>query len=141
MHLLDTRTAEGRPAGLVNGVPARINGSGLVEGDVSFGGAMVAFGRAEAPVRATLASAVPPSLVPQPLIRGIAVKDGRVVLSVDETVPFVTYDLVGAGSPDAAQRSSRRVARHRRDGVVGETITLEADVDDQVRFFRVVRAE
>ena len=141
VYLLDTRTAEGYPAGLVNGIPARINGYGLVEGEVSLGGAMVAFGRAEAPVRATLASAVPPSLVPQPVIRGIEVKDGQVVLSVDDTVPFVTYDLVGASSPNALQKTSRCVARHRRDGVVGETITLEADVDDQVRFFRVVRAE
>ena len=142
VQLLDTRTAAGRPAGLVDGVPARINGSGRVDGTVSLGGAgMVAFGRGTGPARASLASALPPGLVPQPVITGIAVQDGRVVVSVDGTVPFVTYDLSGAETPDGLARQPDRVARERRDGAAGQTVVLEVEPGAKARFFKVVRAK
>ena len=142
VQLLDTRTAAGRPAGLVDGVPGRINGFGRVDGAVSLDGAgMVAFGRADGPARATLASALPPELVPQPVITGIAMRDGRVTVSVDDTVPFVTYDLSGAETPDGLARQPDRVARERRDGVAGRTVTLEVEPGAKARFFKVVRAK
>ena len=140
VQLLDTRNASGTPVGLVDGVPARINGYGAVEGKVEFNGGMVAFGKAQGAARAAYASALPPELVPQPVITGIQVQDGRVVLSVDGTVPFVTYDLAGAETPNGLTRG-RRVARGKRDGVTGQTITLEADANTTARFFKVVRAE
>lgn len=140
VRLLDTRNADGVPVGLVNGVPGRINGSGEVKGDVSLDGGFVSFGKATGAARATLASTLPPELVPQPVITGIQVKDGRVTLSVDDTVPFVTYDVAGAETP-AALTKGRRVARGKRDGAAGQTITLEADADSQVKFFKIVRAE
>lgn len=141
VQLLDTRTAEGRPAGLVNGLPARINGYGQVDGTVGFDNAMVSFGQGKGSARAALASALPPELVPQPVITGITVKEGRVLLTVDDTVPFVTYDLAGAETPNGLHGSARRVARGKRDGVAGRAITLEADAHAQVKFFKVVRAE
>ena len=142
VQLLDTRTAAGKPAGLVDGVPARINGSGEVEGVVDLDGAgMVAFGRAFGPARASLASTLPPGLVPQPVITGIDVQDGRVVVSVDDTVPFVTYDLSGAETPEGLSRQPDRVAREKRDGAAGRTVVLEVEPGAKARFFKVVRAK
>ena len=142
VQLLDTRTAAGQPAGLVDGVPARINGFGRVDGTVSLDGAgMIAFGRADGPARASLASSLPPGLAPQPVITGIDVRDGRVTVSVDDTVPFVTYDLSGAETPDGLVRQPDRVARERRDGVAGRTVTLEVEPGAKARFFKVVRAK
>ena len=142
VQLLDTRAADGRPVGLVNGVPGRINGFGRVDGTISLDVAgMVAFGRASGPARASLASALPPELVPQPVITGIAVQDGRVVVSVDDTVPFVTYDLSGAETPEGLARQPDRVAREKRDGAAGRTVTLEVEPGAKARFFKVVRAK
>ena len=142
VQLVDTRNAAGRPVGLVDGVPARINGYGRVEGDISFdAGASVSFGEANVPARVSVASALPPDLVPQPVITDISVREGRVVLTVDETVPFVTYDLVGAETPSELTERSSRVAREKRDGVAGRPVVLEAEAGAEARFFKVVRAK
>ena len=142
VQLLDTRNAAGLPVGLVNGVPGRINGSGPVDGTVTLdGGGRIAFGRADGPAQASLASALPPELVPQPIITDIAVRDGRVVLSVDDTVPFVTYDVSGAETPAGLGGDARRVAREPRDGVTGQTVTFEVESGGSARFFKVIRAK
>ena len=142
VQLLDTRNAAGRPVGLVGDAPGRINGYGAVAGTVAFDDGLVSFGQAEGPARASIASALPPELVPQPVITGITVANGRAVLAVDGTVPFVTYDLAGAETPQGLA-AGRRIARGKRDGIAGRTITLEADVpaDAPVKFFKVVRAK
>lgn len=142
VQLLDTRSAVGRPVGLVDGVLGRVNGSGEVDGQITFGDAgAVAFAAPQTSARVSVASAVPPELVPQPVITGLSVADGRVVLSVEGTVPFVTYDLAGAETPEGLAAGAPHVATRKRDGSADGTLTLEAEADARARFFKVVRAE
>ena len=142
VQLLDTRDASGRPAELSDtGFPARVNGFGRVEGEIALGRGMVAFAGVMDPVSVGTSSALPADRVPQPVITGIEVQDGRAYISVANTVPFVTYDVAGAAAPNAFGAKPRRVARNRRDGETGRTITLEVDADAATGFFKIVRAE
>lgn len=140
VYLLDTRTAAGVPAGLVDGTLARINGFGPVDGSVTLDDSGFALGRGKGTARIACASAVPTD-VPQPVITDFRVTDGRVVLTVDDTVPYVTYDLVGAETPSGFASVASPVAREKKDGDATRTITLEADAGAKARFFKVVRAK
>ena len=65
-------------------------------------------------------------------------------LTVADTVPYLTYDVDGAATPQGFGRKSRRMARKARDGRAGGEITLEVEPAalsgaDGARFFRVVR--
>ena len=138
--LLDTRTAAGVPAGLVDGTLPRINGFGLVDGEVELDDSGFALSRGKGAARIADVSTVPTD-VPRPVITDFRVTDGRVVLSVDDTVPYVTYDLVGAESPSGLESAASPVARGKKDGDAARTITLEADAGGKARFFKVVRAK
>ena len=138
--LLDTRTASGVPAGLVNGTLARINGFGLVDGSVRLDESGFALGQGKGAARVASVSSLPGE-VPQPVITDFRIVDGRAVLAVEGTVPFVTYDLAGAETPELLRRGARPVARQKRDGDRGKPIELEADAGAKARFFKVVRAE
>ena len=154
VFLLDTRDADGNPTGLdAEGRLVRINRWRRVKGRIrAKRGAVTSNGTFEsldqsAPADALAggAGALPPN-APKPRITGIRVQDGKVVLTVADTVPFLSYDIDGAHEPHgfAHGRRRSRLARKAKDGNATRTITLEVDPDKDdgtTRFFKVVRKD
>lgn len=152
LFLLDTRTADGTPAGAdAEGRPRRVNAWRRVKdkiraksGSLTSGETVETVADTSADRLAGAAGAVPAD-APQPRITAIRVlEEGKVELSVADTVPYLTYDVDGAATPHEIGRRSRRVARRARDGRAGGEITLEVeptelDGAEGARFFRVVR--
>ncbi len=152
--LVDTRRANGVPAGVKDGKPLRVNRWGIVNGGVSIEPAsaskLALAAPAESPkgakgtlrttsagVRASKLSQVP-SYVTAPTITAMAMADGIVTLSVADTVPYLSYTI----------ESGRNLGDFAIDGfadkVDGDTaseIVLETESTSPTRFFRVIRAE
>ena len=152
LFLLDTRGADGRPAGMDgNGRLRRVNAWHRVKGRIRAkrGGLMSPGAFEEVAVddsSARLGGGVGklPTEVPQPRITGIRVVDGVVRLTVADTVPYLTYDVAGTATPDDSGWRSRRMARRPQDGRAGGEIVLEVeqravDGTEGARFFKVVR--
>ena len=155
--LVDTRTANGIPAGVGgNGVPLRVNRWGVVRnGGVEIKAASpfeaAAFAATTAAPKATKAagrgasygtyaevlSEIPES-APAPQITAIEVEDGMVRLTVAGTVPYLTYGVESGESPDALSADR---ATGIADGTGGGEIEFEADASTEARFFKVTRAE
>ena len=155
--LVDTRTAQGVPAGVGdNGVPLRVNRWGIVDK----GGAKLQIGTmsdsaatvASAFRSMTMTSSAKPSTVgscaealssvpedaPSPQITAIEVANGVVRLTVEGTVPYLKYGISSGETPDALSADS---AGGVADGTGGAAIEFEADATTGARFFRVTRAE
>ena len=152
LFLLDTRGAGGRPMGMnANGRLQRVNAWRRVNGKVRVRqGSMTDGGVLETVPADTSADRLAggegelPAGAPRPRITGIQVVDGQVKLTVADTVPYLTYDVDGAATPQGLGRQSRRLARQARDGRAGGEITLEVaptalQGTDGARFFKVVR--
>ena len=159
--LVDTRMANGVPAGVgANGVPRRVNRWGEVKATVKVEPGAVSALRLFATQRsesrglktataldeesdeddgacAGVLSAVPAS-VKQPKITAFEVSDGVVRLTVEDTVPFLTYTLASGDTPNALATDD---AADAVDGVVGQAIAIETDATEGSRFFKVTRAE
>ena len=148
--LVDTRRANGVPAGAENGLPKRVNRWVAVKAGVevrpsSASGVMAAAQRATSAraagqgVLATTLSEVPESAA-KPTITAMEVSDDTVTLLVADTVPYLTYTI----------ESSKSLGNFRTDKyadkVDGEAdpdaeIVLETDAPSDCRFFRITRAE
>lgn len=151
LFLVDTRRADGTPAGAdAEGRPRRVNAWRRVGGKVRAksgsltSGASVETAADTSAERLAGGAGAVPADAPQPRITGIRVVDGQVELTVADTVPYLTYDVDGAATPQGFGRKSRRMARKARDGRAGGEITLEVEPAalggaDGARFFRVVR--
>lgn len=158
VYLLDTRAADGRPAGTSDGRPVRVNRCGRVESAeiaLSRAGALKAASAAAA-ASSSVASAASgdavvareASLLPGdealflPRVSAIEVdREGNVVVSVTNTVPYLTYNLDGGPTPGlgtggVAERPVDGAAA--RSGEAG-TVRLVVPADGTNRFFRVVR--
>ncbi len=154
--LVDTRTADGVPAGVEANAPRRVNRWGVVRnGGVEIKAASpfasAAFAAATDGSSATKAagrgasygtyaevlSEVPES-APAPQITAIDVADGLVRLTVAGTVPYLTYGVESGESPDALSADR---ATGVADGTSGGEIEFEADATTEARFFKVTRAE
>ena len=154
--LVDTRTADGVPAGVDNArVPRRVNRWGVVrDGSVEIKAVSpfdpAVFAAAAAPkaskaagrgasygTYAEVLSEVPES-APAPQITAIDVADGLVRLTVAGTVPYLTYGVESGESPDAL---SADPVSGIADGTSGGEIEFEADATTEARFFKVTRAE
>lgn len=148
--LVDTRNAGGLPTGVDGGLPRRVNRWAAVEGGVraSSAGAMGALpaaamrrnlssASADAGVCADTLSAVPDS-VTQPRITGFEVVDGVARLTVEGTVPFLTYTISAGDTPDALTADD---AAGWVDGDTAKPIEIETDAVKGSRFFKVTRAE
>lgn len=148
LFLLDTRNAAGRPAGFdEEGGLRRVNSWGRTASQINFStSAFSSQESAEQPAgsaslqslsifaaQTTELAALPPN-VPTPQICGITVQDGQVLLEVADTVPYLTYDVAGFETLGSDLKS--RVGVEKRDGVVGETLVLEADGTES-KFFKV----
>ena len=78
------------------------------------------------------------AFAPRPRITGMRLEDGKVVLTVADTVPSLDYDLAGGATPDALAAG---VAQEPVEGAATRTITLRADAAAGAGFFKVIRAK
>lgn len=149
--LVDTRRANGVPAGCRDGKPLRVNRWGIVNGGVSAAPASAsamtpaasatrrgAMRASAGGVRAETLSTVPDS-IKQPTITELQVSDGVASLWVADTVDWLTYTIESSESLDNFRKDAYA---DKCDGV-GEDyeILLETDALGKTRFFRVTRAE
>ena len=152
--LVDTRMANGVPAGVANNAPLRVNRWGAVRNEVKIstastlvldsiaapkagGRSLLAAAAPETGVCAGTLSAVPDS-VTQPRIIGFEVVDGVARLTVEDTVPFLTYTISAGDTPDALAADD---AADWVDGDTAKPIEIETDAVKGSRFFKVTRAE
>ncbi len=152
--LVDTRTADGVPAGVGDGSrPLRVNRWGIVSGGVEVADAGSARLSLASGVRraakaapafgacADTPSAVPPTLMP-PRITAMDVSEGVVRLAVSDTVPYLTYTVSSSSTPAPGGFSLDKYA-DRVDGAddsKGE-IVIETDAHGGSRFFKITRVE
>lgn len=155
--LVDTRRANGVPAGAVNGVPKRVNRWCAVRSgmEVSSASALTAAalrrsgtavrsfaGGAEdaAPstsVRATTLSSVPEA-ARHPTISAMEISDGIAAFAVSGTVDYLTYTVE---SCETLGEFSRDKYADKVDGDPDSEIVLSTDAPGDCRFFRITRAE
>ena len=152
--LVDTRMANGVPAGVANNAPLRVNRWGAVKNSVKIEpagasqlmcaaapktrGLLAATGDdSDDGVRAGVLSAVPDSVKP-PKITAFEVVDGVARLTVEDTVPFLTYTISAGDTPDALTADD---AAGWVDGDTAKPIEIETDAVKGSRFFKVTRAE
>ena len=156
--LVDTRKADGTPAGVVDNVPLRVNRWGTVDSEITAGnikslskGAKSSTrgsssveilgeseqGKGETGACAIALSAVPDSVMP-PEITKFEIVDGRAKITVAGTVPFLTYTLSAGDTPCTLTADA---AADAVDGKPGAAIEIETDATEGCRFFRVTRAE
>jgi len=165
--LVDTRMANGVPAGVRDSMPLRVNRWGLVKGGVkeaptsisnlrlaassgasagssAKGGTSLLSatgetdgGTASQSVCANNASALPPS-IPTPSITAIEVSDGEVWLGVTDTVPYLSYTIISGSEPGALKTD---YFAEVIDGGNGGEIAIGTVQSPTRRFFKVKRAE
>lgn len=152
--LVDTRMANGVPAGVKDNAPLRVNRWGAVKSGVKIepaGASQLMFAASpktrrllaatgddsDDGVRAGVLSAVPDSVLP-PKITAFEVSDGVVRLTVTDTVPFLTYTLASGDKPNDLATDD---AADRVDGDTKAEISIETDAVKGSRFFKVTRAE
>ena len=154
--LVDTRLANGVPAGVANNAPLRVNRWGAVRNEVKISTAstlaldsiaapkaggrslLAAAAPSEAGVCADTLSAVPDSVKP-PTITGLDVLDsGEVWLEVADTVPFLSYTIISGSEPGNLQEDG---CAEVVDGKSGGKILIGTAQSSDCRFFRVKRAE
>lgn len=144
LYVLDTRRADGTPAGVdENGALTRVRTWGRTAATVRIGSdvystqpAAIADGPvARGPSHSVVASELSalPADVSAPTITGIEVRDGRVTLNVGGTRPYLTYDVMGSAELGS---ETERVSLDKRDGDATRDIAIEAD-GSRARFFRV----
>ena len=154
--LVDTRMANGVPAGVRDSMPVRVNRWGFITDDVVIADAGSSRLRLAAggtrPVasdttggtrsgasgaRANILSAVPPNLAP-PRITDIAVGDGEVWLAVEGTVPYLDYTIISGETPaDLKTDYFSEVV----EGDGNSEIAIGTVKSAKRRFFKVKRAE
>ena len=154
--LVDTRMANGVPAGVANNAPLRVNRWGAVRNEVKISTAstlaldsiaapkaggrslLAAAAPSEAGVCAGTLSAVPDSVKP-PTITGLDVLDsGEVWLEVADTVPFLSYTIISGSEPGNLQEDG---CAEVVDGKSGGKIFIGTAQSSDCRFFKVKRAE
>ncbi len=148
--LVDTRMANGVPAGVVDNAPLRVNRWGVAKSGVTVVNAKQKFSAPAASAStatrgdsmmgtwADERSAVPASVRP-PQITGLEVLDnGEVWLEVVDTVPFLSYTIISGSEPGKLQEDG---CAEVVDGKSGEKILIGTAQSSVSRFFRVTRAE
>ena len=154
--LVDTRMANGVPAGVANNAPLRVNRWGAVRNEVKISTAstlvldsiaapkaggrslLAAAAPSETGVCAGTLSAVPDSVKP-PTITGLDVLDsGEVWLEVADTVPFLSYTIISGSEPGNLQEDG---CAEVVDGTSGGKILIGTAQSSDCRFFKVKRAE
>lgn len=129
VFLLDTRGADGKPAGLdASGAIGRIRRWGDAAADVKdfSGGAATSGSAPEAAGGLAANPADLPKDAPRPRITGIKVENGVVKVTVADTVPYLAYGLDDAETAKGSARNPRAKERAKRDGDKTKEIVLES---------------
>ena len=141
VYLLDTRRygANGATlAPLKNGRPTLVNAADVVPGSTvavsTSGGALGALAVTSGTTASTT-SELPAGFDKQPKIAGIDFFGDKVFVTVENTVPYLAYDLSEGGTPDDV---SKKLNNPRTGGDDG-TVILVAPKKDGGAFFRVNR--
>ena len=145
--LVDTRMADGVPAGVHDNAPLRVNRWGVVNNGVKIEPAEASnlkSAKTSTSLRgasgtcAETLSAVPDSVKP-PRITGLNVmENGEVWLEVADTVPFLSYTIISGSEPGNLEEDG---CSDVVDGRNGAKITIGTAQSANCRFFRVKRAE
>ena len=152
--LVDTRNMAGVPVGVRDGKPLRVNRWGVIPGGVNIaeagsskfrlaassataGSDTTGGTRSVASVRATVLSAVPPSIM-QPKITAMEISDDEVVLAVEDTVPYISYTIVSGAEPGNLKTD---YFADVVDGEDGKEVVIGTAKSVNRRFFKVTRAE
>ena len=147
LYLLDTRmsatdgtvaladAADGRVRA-VNAVGSVAGASVCVKKEGDFSAFAPATATASAAMKAATATALPKD-VPQPKIKGIRVEGGFVYVTVENTVPYLRYNL--AAGTDPANLGEAKAAEHPVSGKAGDEIILVTPAKAGGAFFRVNR--
>ena len=140
VYLLDTRvkyedgTAKAGLKG-ADGAFVAVNGYEAVNAKVVKGGAVVVDKANAASGEGALASVLPAD-VPQPVIQSFDYADGRVLLKVSNTVPFVQYTVEGYLELGAIGTVVANGV-NGKEGVVNRLVENPGDF----RFFKVIRSK
>ena len=139
LYLLDTRSADKTT---VAATDAELSEKGVQSfGEVAalevVAGSIKVTTAAEAG-EAAAASALPSGILP-PKITNAAVKDGMFVVTVEQTVPYVHYNLAGGETPAANDKAG--IAEAPKAGDATKTIELKYPIKEgeSVKFFKVTR--
>ena len=138
VYLLDTRRFGENGvtlAPLKGGKPTVVNAAAAVtKSKVSVSSGAPNAVVVDAGTRAATESALPED-VPQPVIAGIELVGDQVFVTVENTVPYVAYDLAAGERPEAI---AERVNRPRHGGTDG-TVILVSPIKEDGAFFKVRR--
>ena len=159
--LVDTRMANGVPAGVADNAPLRVNRWGTVDGGIKIEPASASSQTLAAIAPQTNArrrmtasscseeeedegacadnlSVVPDSVKP-PRITGLNVAEsGEVTLEVEDTVPFLSYTIISGSEPGNLEEDG---CSEIVDGKDGAKISIGTAQSSDCRFFRIKRAE
>lgn len=133
VYLLDTRCADGAPAGLKDGQLVRVNRySAVPDAALSFRASLQSVPFPGMDAGAFCADkAADASAVPAPTITKVEVVGGVMRVHVAQTVGCVTYGLLGGAQPDALENS---VAEKNQDGNDKGEIVLTMPIDKNAKF-------
>ena len=137
VYLLDTRRFGDKGttlASLKDGRPTTVNASAEVKGaTVSVGSIAPGAITAGAGTVAANASGLPAGFDQRPTIADIRLDGGLVYVTVENTVPYLAYDLTAGDTPDEV---TERVNNPRHGGDDG-TVILVAPAQEEGAFFKV----
>ncbi len=127
--LLDTRRADGRPAGIEAGGNASSEGA-PVNGGAGLKGAVNAQSGTSIASKCSDAGELP-----LPKVKSIEVRNGVVRLTVEGTSPLMRYDVASGDRPSGMKRAKRL------DGPNGREMVVEMPATGKGGFFSVSRAD
>ena len=137
LYLLDTRSADKTAVADSKDLSRGVQSYGAVA-TLEVTGAQIKTTTAESAGEAATASALPSGILP-PVIKNAEVKDGMFVVTVEQTVPYIRYNLAGGETPEAADKAG--IAEAPKAGDAKQTIELKYPIKagENVKFFKVTR--
>ena len=138
LYLLDTRSADKKTVTAAAGDLSQGVQSYSEVAAVEVAGQSITVTTAKEAGANAVASALPSGILP-PVIKGAEVKDGMFVVTVEQTVPFIRYNLAGGETPAAADKAG--IAEAPKAGDATQTIELKYPIKEgeSVKFFKVTR--
>lgn len=140
LYVLDTRDVNGKLSGYVETEkgfkPNAVSGYGLASSVKFKMGENASTAMAQTSVRASVQSAVPPT-APAPKITGIRIKDGFAYLTVENTVPYLQYNVATGAKP--GEVANRQAAEAPKGGDATKPIELKVPLTKDGQFFKVNR--
>ena len=139
LFVLDTRDANGNLSGYTQTEtgykPNAVNGYGEATAAKFKLGEAPKTG-AQVPTKAALQSAVPAG-APAPKITGLRIKDGYAYLTVENTVPYLQYNVATGAKP--GEMANKQAAEAPKGGDAGKAIELKVPLTEANKFFKVNR--